>query len=56
MFGVQLDDGQITLNMRLDLRFKLNRFRNRGAEVMRRGWHQNRFIGGKLRWLGKYLP
>ena len=31
-------------------------FRNLRAEVMRRGWHQNRFIGGKLRWLGKYLP
>jgi hypothetical protein len=31
-------------------------FRNLRAEVMRRGWHQNRFIGGNLRWLGKYLP
>ena len=31
-------------------------FRNLRAEVMRRGWHQNRFIGGKLRWLGRYLP
>jgi hypothetical protein len=31
-------------------------FRNLRAEVMRRGWHQNRIIGGKLRWLGKYLP
>ena len=33
-----------------------DQFRNVRAEVMRRGWHQNRFIGGKLRWLGKYLP
>jgi len=25
-------------------------------EVVRRGWHRNRFIGGRLRWLGKHLP
>ncbi|TPG13411.1 hypothetical protein [Pedococcus bigeumensis] len=31
-------------------------FRNLRTEVMRLGWHQNRFIGGKLRWLGKCLP
>lgn len=31
-------------------------FRNLRAEVMRRGWHQNRFIGGKPRWLGRHLP
>lgn len=31
-------------------------FRNLRAEVLRRGWHHNRFIGGRLRWLGKYLP
>lgn len=36
--------------------FARNRFRNLRAEVIRRGWHQNRFVGGKLRWLGKYLP
>lgn len=36
--------------------FARDRFRNLRAEVVRRGWHQNRFIGGKLRWLGKYLP
>ena len=36
--------------------FARDRFRNLRAEVMRRGWHQNRFIGGRLRWLGKYLP
>ncbi len=36
--------------------FARDRFRNLRAEVIRRGWHQNRFIGGKLRWLGKYLP
>ena len=33
-----------------------NYFRNLRAEVIRHGWHQNRFIGGKLRWLGKHLP
>ena len=33
-----------------------DRFRNLRAEVIRRGWHHNRFIGGKLRWLDKYLP
>jgi len=33
-----------------------DRFRNLRAELMRRGWHQNRLIGGKLRRLGKYLP
>lgn len=32
------------------------RFRSLRAGVMRRGWHQHAFIGGKLRWLGKYLP
>jgi hypothetical protein len=31
-------------------------FRNLRAEVIRRGWHHNRLLGGKLRWLGKYLP
>ncbi|QDO88131.1 hypothetical protein FNH13_07025 [Ornithinimicrobium ciconiae] len=33
-----------------------DQFRNLRAEMIRRGWHQNRVIGGKLRWLGKYLP
>ncbi|WP_377645418.1 hypothetical protein [Oryzobacter terrae] len=33
-----------------------DRFRNLRAAVIRRGWHRNRFIGDKLRWLGKYLP
>lgn len=32
------------------------RFRGLRSVVVRRGWHHNRFIGGKLRWLGKYLP
>jgi hypothetical protein len=36
--------------------FARDRFRRLRAEVMQQGWHQNRFIGGKLRWLGKYLP
>ena len=31
-------------------------FRNLRAEFTRRGWHRNRFVGGRLRWLGKYLP
>ena len=31
-------------------------FRSVRAEVVRRGWHRNKFIGDKLRWLGKYLP
>jgi hypothetical protein len=33
-----------------------DKFRDVRAGVMRRGWHQNRFIGGRLRWLGKHLP
>jgi hypothetical protein len=36
--------------------FGRDKFRNLRAEVMRRGWHQNKLIGDKLRWLGKYLP
>ncbi len=36
--------------------FTREQFRKLRAEVVRRGWHQNRSIGGKLRWLGKYLP
>ena len=42
--------------MRGPAAFTRDRFRNVRAEVTRRGWHQNRFIGGRLRWLGKYLP
>ena len=30
--------------------------RNLRAQIVRRGWHQNRIIGGTLRWLGRYLP
>ena len=30
--------------------------RNVRAEVMRRGWHENRLMGGALRWLGRHLP
>jgi hypothetical protein len=45
------DDGQ-----RGPAAFARDRFRNLRAEVIRREWHQNKFIGGKLRWLGKYLP
>lgn len=26
------------------------------AEVVRRGWHRNRFVGGRLRWLGRCWP
>lgn len=33
-----------------------DRLRNLRAEVIRREWHQNTLIGGRLRWLGKYLP
>lgn len=36
--------------------FARNRFRDLRAAVIRRGWHRNRFVGGKLRLLGKYLP
>ena len=36
--------------------FARDRFRNLRAEVMRRGWRQNRVFGDKLRWLGRYLP
>ena len=36
--------------------FVRDQLRNLRAFAMRRGWHHNRFIGGRLRWLGKYLP
>jgi hypothetical protein len=32
------------------------RFRRLRAEVVRRDWHRNSFVGRGLRWLGKYLP
>jgi hypothetical protein len=36
--------------------FARDMFRKVRAEVVRHGWHRNRFIGGKLRWLGRHLP
>lgn len=36
--------------------FVRDQLRNLRAEVIRRGWHHNELIGGRLRWLGKYLP
>lgn len=36
--------------------FARDRLRDLRAEVMRREWHQNRFLGGRLRWIGKHLP
>ena len=36
--------------------FARDRFRSLRAGVIHRGWHQNRIIGGTLRWLGKHLP
>lgn len=33
-----------------------NGVRNLRAEVIRRQWHENRFIGGALRSLGRHLP
>src|SRR4051794_8862213 len=36
--------------------FVRDRLRNVRAGVLRRGWHHNGFIGGRLRWLDKYLP
>jgi len=36
--------------------FVRDRFRNLRALVIRKGWHNNRFLGGRLRWLGKYVP
>jgi len=36
--------------------FVRDRLRSLRAAVIRRGWHQSRFIGGTLRWLGKHLP
>lgn len=31
-------------------------FRNLRAVVMRRGWHQNRFVGSTLRQFGRFFP
>ncbi|MFC6705886.1 hypothetical protein [Flexivirga alba] len=36
--------------------FARDTLRNLRGEVMRRGLHQNKFIGGWLRRLGKHLP
>ena len=36
--------------------FVRGRFRDLRAMVIRRGWHHNRFVGTKLRWLGRYVP
>lgn len=33
-----------------------DRVRHLRALVIRRGWHRSRFVGGGLRWLGRYLP
>lgn len=33
-----------------------DRFRNLRAQAIAKGWHHNRFIGGRLRWLGKFVP
>ena len=33
-----------------------DRIRNLRAEVIRRGWHHNKFISGPLRRLDRYLP
>lgn len=30
--------------------------RNLRAGALRRGWHRNRFVGGGLRRLGRWLP
>lgn len=31
-------------------------FRSLRRAVVARGWHNNRIVGGRLRWLGKHLP
>ena len=36
--------------------FVRDRFRSLRALVIRRRWHQNRFMGPTLRWLDRYLP
>jgi hypothetical protein len=33
-----------------------DRFRALRRDVMRRGWHQSRLVGGPIRWIGKRLP
>ena len=33
-----------------------HRLRSMRGEVMRRGWHRSKVIGGALRWLDKYVP
>ena len=36
--------------------FTRNGFRHLRSVVIGRQWHENRFIGGTLRWLGRHLP
>lgn len=36
--------------------FARDRLRGLRSEVMRRGLHRNKFVGGMLRRLGKHLP
>lgn len=36
--------------------FIRDRLRHARSLVIDREWHQRRFVGGVLRWLGKYLP
>jgi hypothetical protein len=33
-----------------------DRLRAARREVIRRGWHQSRIVGGPIRWIGKRLP
>ncbi|HEX5496160.1 MAG TPA: hypothetical protein VFX70_16460 [Mycobacteriales bacterium] len=33
-----------------------DRLRRVRGTVVRRGWHRNRFIGGPLRWIGRFTP
>jgi hypothetical protein len=32
------------------------RFRRLRKYVVRRGWHNRKFIGGLLRWVGRFTP
>jgi hypothetical protein len=33
-----------------------DRLRLARQQVMQRGWHRNRWLGGPLRWLGRHVP
>ncbi len=33
-----------------------DRFRALRRDVIRRGWHRSRLVGGPIRWIGKRLP